>query len=186
LIYAKRPPVPNVPEKNPVQEAVSTLKSNQSLKTTIEDDAELCIPIWHAGMREAFLMHVSTTLDAIKKEGTFRAYTEACELYVEHCEAAKQAKAAWAVLNAATSEGEKTSKRLPRRQREARLWLTHQTLNCTQNTRRTLRRPNLLQRLPRTRENQMVQFYVNLLSSDSKYVWNKIVKEQTKTDPYDL
>jgi hypothetical protein len=30
----------------------------------------------------------------------------------------------------------------------------------------------------------MIQFYTNLLSSDAKYAWNKIVKEQTETDPY--
>jgi hypothetical protein len=29
------------------------------------------------GMREAFLMHVSTALDANKKQGTFKAYKEA-------------------------------------------------------------------------------------------------------------
>jgi hypothetical protein len=58
------PPVPYVPEKDPVQETVSLLKSNQSLKTTIGADAELCLPIWHCGTREAFLMHVSSAFNA--------------------------------------------------------------------------------------------------------------------------
>jgi hypothetical protein len=31
---------------------------------------------------------------------------------------------------------------------------------------------------------KMLQFYANLLSSDAKYVWNKIVKEQTEADPF--
>ncbi len=30
----------------------------------------------------------------------------------------------------------------------------------------------------------MCQFYVDLLSVDAKYVWNKIVKEQTESDPF--
>ncbi len=30
----------------------------------------------------------------------------------------------------------------------------------------------------------MFQVYANLLSADVKYVWNKVVKEQTETDPY--
>jgi hypothetical protein len=30
----------------------------------------------------------------------------------------------------------------------------------------------------------MFQFYANLLSSDAKYAWNKIVREQTDMDPY--
>ncbi len=31
---------------------------------------------------------------------------------------------------------------------------------------------------------KMFQFYTNLLSLDVKYAWNKIVREQTDTDPY--
>ncbi len=79
----ERPPVPYVPEKDPVQETVSLLKSDQSLKTTIRVDAELRLPIWHCGTCEVFLMHVSSALDAIKKRGTFKAYKEAHEAYVE-------------------------------------------------------------------------------------------------------
>jgi hypothetical protein len=76
----ERPLVPYVPEKHPVQETVSLLKSDQSLKTTIGADAELRLPIWHCGMREAFFMHMSSALDAIKKRGTFKAYMEAHEV----------------------------------------------------------------------------------------------------------
>jgi hypothetical protein len=81
-----------VPEKDPIQEMISLLKSDQILKTTIGVDAELHLPIWHCRTREAFLMHVSSALDAIKKQGTFKAYKEAHEAYVEQQEAAKQAK----------------------------------------------------------------------------------------------
>jgi hypothetical protein len=31
---------------------------------------------------------------------------------------------------------------------------------------------------------KMIQFYMNLLSSGAKYVWNKIVKEQMGADPF--
>jgi hypothetical protein len=31
---------------------------------------------------------------------------------------------------------------------------------------------------------KMFQFYANLLSLDTKYAWNKIVREQTEADPY--
>jgi hypothetical protein len=72
-----------VPEKDPVQETFSLLKSDQSLKTTIRVDAELRLPIWHCKMRKAFLMHVSSAFNAIKKQGTFKAYKEAHEAYVE-------------------------------------------------------------------------------------------------------
>jgi hypothetical protein len=100
-----------VPEKDPIQETVSLLKSDQSLKTTIGVDAELHLPIWHCGTRKAFLMHVSSALDTIKKWGTFKAYKEANKAYVEHWEVAKQAKADMALFTAPTSKGKKSSKK---------------------------------------------------------------------------
>jgi hypothetical protein len=79
----ERPPVPYVPEKDLVQEMVSALKSEQSLKTTIGVDAELRLPIWHCGMHEAFLMHVSSALNAIEKRATIKDYKKAHKAYVE-------------------------------------------------------------------------------------------------------
>jgi hypothetical protein len=68
----EHPPVPYVPEKDSIQETVFALKSDQNLKTTIGEDAELRFPIWHCGKREAVLMHVSTALNAIKKRAPSR------------------------------------------------------------------------------------------------------------------
>jgi hypothetical protein len=99
------PLVPYMPEKNPVQETVSLLKSDQSLKTTIGVDAKLRLPIWHCRTRKAFLMHVSSALNAIKKQGTFKAYKKAHKAYVKQHKVAKQAKAALALLTAPTREG---------------------------------------------------------------------------------
>jgi hypothetical protein len=101
----ERPPVSYVPEKDPVQETVSLLKSDQSLKTKIGIDAELRLPIWHCRTREAFLMHVSSALNAIKKQGTFKAYKEVHKAYVEQKEVVKQAKAALDLFTAPTSKG---------------------------------------------------------------------------------
>ncbi len=100
-----------MPEKDPVQETVSALKSDQSLKTTIRVDAELRLPIWHCGMRKAFLMHMSSALDTIEKRGTFKAYKEAHKAYVEQHEVAKQAKSNLALLLAFTSKKEKVSEK---------------------------------------------------------------------------
>jgi hypothetical protein len=111
FVLQECPPVPYVPEKDPVQETFSALKSDQSLKTTIGEDAELRLPIWHCGKREAFLMHVSTALDAIKKRVIFKAYKEAQEAYEEQCKVAKQAKAALAILPVPTSKGKKASEK---------------------------------------------------------------------------
>ncbi len=100
-----------MPEKDPVQEKVSALKSDHSLKTTIGVDVELHLPIWHCGMRKAFLMHVRSALDTIKKRGTFKTYKEAHKAYVEQCKVAKQAKAALALLLVPTSKGKKDSEK---------------------------------------------------------------------------
>jgi hypothetical protein len=62
-------------------------------------------------MCEAFHMHVSSALNAIKKRSTFKAYKEAYKAYVEQREVAKQAKAALALFTALTSKGEKDSKK---------------------------------------------------------------------------
>jgi hypothetical protein len=166
----EHPLVPCVPEKDPVQETVSALKSDQSLKTTIGVDAELHLPIWHCRMRKAFLMHVSSALDAIEKQGTFKTYKEAHKAYVEQCDVAKQAKAALALLKAPTSKGKKASKkasekepvkkssekekiserslqrnplrrrRFPRRPRKVQLWLTHQPQNFAMSNRPSMTR----------------------------------------------
>jgi hypothetical protein len=148
----KHPLVSYVPEKDPVQETVSALKSNQSLKTTIGDDAKLRILIWHAGMHEAFLMQVSTALNAIKKQGTFKALAEACVLYVD-CKAVKQAKAALDLVNATTSKGEKNSKKASQKPKEGAAPADAIAPELRAECEKTLRRPNLPQRPPRTRKN---------------------------------
>jgi hypothetical protein len=108
----ERPLVPYVPEKDPIQETAFLLKSDQSLKTTIEVNAELRLPIWHCRTHKAFLIHVSSALDTIKKRGIFKAYKEARKAYyVEQCKAAKQVKAALALFMAPTSKGKKDSKK---------------------------------------------------------------------------
>jgi hypothetical protein len=81
-----------VPEKDKVQEAVSMMKGLQ-LKTSIGKDRTLNFPVWNSNTKEAMLMHVMATLDAIKKCGHFKAYKVAHALYVEKKGAAKQAKA---------------------------------------------------------------------------------------------
>ncbi len=67
----KPPPVPYVPEKDKVQEEISKTR-NMEIKTLIEKDTTMNFPVWQGnGTREAFLMHVTAVLDAIKKRGHF-------------------------------------------------------------------------------------------------------------------
>jgi hypothetical protein len=77
------PPVPYVPTKDEVQEEVARLR-NLEIKTTIKKDITLNFLVWHEnGMREAFLMHMTAVLDAIKKHGHFYDYKKAEKVHKE-------------------------------------------------------------------------------------------------------
>jgi hypothetical protein len=78
------PPVPYyIPTKDEVHEEVAKLR-NLKIKTIIEKDTTLNFPVWHKnGTREAFLMHVTVVLDAIKKRGHFLDYKKAEKVHEE-------------------------------------------------------------------------------------------------------
>ncbi len=62
----KRPPIPYVPEKRRCHH-----KDNH-LKTQIGKGMKLRVPLWHSSMHEAFLIHVGSAREAIKKKGYFK------------------------------------------------------------------------------------------------------------------
>jgi hypothetical protein len=91
--------VPNIPEKDEVQEEVTKLR-NLQIKTSMEKDTTLNFPVWHKnGTREAFLMHVMGILDAIKKRGHFNNYNTAQKAHDEAKQAVELAKAGLALLD---------------------------------------------------------------------------------------
>jgi hypothetical protein len=69
MALREHPPIPYVPEKDSVQETVSSYKDNH-LTTLIKEGTELQVPIWHSGMREAFLIHVGSAREVIEKRAT--------------------------------------------------------------------------------------------------------------------
>jgi hypothetical protein len=84
-------PVPYIPEKDKVQEEIAKLQ-NLQIKTFLEKDTTLSFPVWHKnGTREAFLMHVTAVLDAMKKCGHFKDYDRAQKAYEEAEKAAESA-----------------------------------------------------------------------------------------------
>jgi hypothetical protein len=133
-------------------------------------------------------MHVSTAVNANKKRGTFKAHKEAAEAYVEKCKAAKQAKAALAVLNAATSEDEKSSKKASQKTREGMVLDDAPDPELCVEYQAVYKKAKIAAETAKNnRESaatEMFQFYANLLSTDIKCTWNKIVKEQMEADPF--
>ncbi len=80
MALRERPLILYVPEKDSVQETVSSYKENH-LKTLIKEGTELRVPIWHSGMREAFLIHVGSAQEAIKKKGYFKSFEDHSDDY---------------------------------------------------------------------------------------------------------
>ncbi len=61
---------------------------SMAIKTTIEKDTTLNFSVWQEnGTCEAFLMHVTAVIDAIKKRGHFDDYEKATWKYTEAKEA---------------------------------------------------------------------------------------------------
>jgi hypothetical protein len=199
------PPVPYIPKKDKVQEEVANLRKLQ-IKTLLEKDTMLNFLMWQEnGIREAFLMHVTVVLDAMKKRGHVNNYNRAQKAYEEAKKAAELAEAGLALLEG-TSAG-MTSKRkkkaLPKAKEAAKeaLAKAHETkpeakgaVEAT-NVTEDLMKDDFqvdLEKAKQAREtaqgtmtaaaNLMFTFYSNLLSPKSKYAWNKIVIEQTESN----
>ncbi len=91
MSLCERPPIPYVPEKASVQDTISSYKDNH-LKTLINKGTELQVPIWHPGMREAFLIHVGSAQEGIKKKGYFKSFEEYSDTYDDKRQKIKELK----------------------------------------------------------------------------------------------
>jgi hypothetical protein len=133
-------------------------------------------------------MHVSTAVNTIKRRGTFKAHKEASELYVEHCKAAKQMKAALAVWNAATSKGEKTSKKASQKTKTGTALVDAPDPELCAEYQTELEKAKFAAETAKNKKEsaakEMFQFYANLLSVDAKNAWKKILKEHTESDQF--
>jgi hypothetical protein len=116
---------------------------------------------------------------------------------------AKQAKATLALFMASTSKGEKASEKVSRKEPAKKSSEKEKAPNNTKEGLALAEAPapelcNKYQALynkatfaketakskRETAATEMFQFYTNLLSSDAKYAWNKIVQEQMEADPF--
>jgi hypothetical protein len=104
------PSVLYIPKKDKAQEEVVKLR-NLQIKTLLEKDTTLNFPVWHEnGTQEAFFMHVTGVLDAIKKRSHFNNYDKAQKAHDEAKQAVELAKVGLALLNG-TSIGKKNCKK---------------------------------------------------------------------------
>ncbi len=200
-------PVPYILEKDKVQEKVAKLQ-NLQIKTLLEMDTTLNFPVWHKnGTREAFLMHVTAVLDAMKKHGHFNNYDRVQKAYEEAMKAAKSAEAGLALLKG-TSAGttSKRKKKALAKAKEAAKEALAKAHGTKPEAKEAVEAPNVtedlmkdgfqadLEKARQAREtaqgtmtaatNLMFTFYLNLPSPKSKYAWNKIIIKQTESNPF--
>ncbi len=107
-LVPKRPPIPYVPEKDSVQDTVSSFKDNH-LKTLINKGTELRVPIWHSGTPKAFLIHVGSAGEAIKKKGYFKSFEEYSKPFTNKRKKIKELKDQLTALKEASETSTKTS-----------------------------------------------------------------------------
>jgi hypothetical protein len=191
------PPVPYVPTKVEVQEEVARLR-NLEIKTTIEKDITLNFPVWHKnGTQEAFLMHVTAVLDAIKKCAHFQNYGKAEKVHEDAKKAVESAGAALSLLN---GTGTKAKRFCKKKAREAVEKALAKALDLESEAKEAEEasevnddsmKAGFLEDIEKAKQAQstakgamtaavgkMFTFYSNLSSPESKYSWNKIVGEQ--------
>ncbi len=195
------PPVPYVSTKDKVQDEVVKLR-NLEIKTMIEKDMTLNFQMWcKNGTRKAFLMHVTAVLNAIKKHGYFYNYKKAAKDLKESTKAVESAKAALSLLNGPGVKTKKSRKKIKEVKKDA----TAKVKGSKSDAKEAKDAPEaddkmkagFLVDLEKAKQsqrtakgamtvaaNQMLAFYLNLLSPESKYAWNKIVSKQTESDPY--
>jgi hypothetical protein len=95
------------------------------IKTQIKKDTTLNFPVWQENRtQEAFLMHVTAVLDAIKKRGHFGNYKKAAHKYQEANKAIKSARAGLSLLEEtekkASKEIKRSTKKNPKKVRSPR------------------------------------------------------------------
>ncbi len=133
---------------------------------------------------------MSTALNAIEKWGTFKAYKEAQEAYVEQCKVAKQMKAALAILPAPNSKGKKDSKKASgkkspenekasQKTKESMALANASTPELCKEYQPVYNKASFMKETTKNKREaaatKMFQFYANVLSLDAKYLWYKIV-----------
>jgi hypothetical protein len=196
-------PVPYVPTKDEVQEEVAKLR-NLEIKTTIKKDTTLNFPVWHEnGTCEAFLMHVRAVLDAIKKCGHFLDYKKAEKIHEEAKKAIELARAGLSLLDGTGTKSKRFHNKKAKEAIEKALAKAQDSKSEARNSEEASKVNNnsmkagFLEDLEKAKQSQstakgvmtaaaskMFMFYLNLLSLESKYSWNKIVGKQMESDPY--
>jgi hypothetical protein len=148
-------------------------------------------------------MHVTAVLDAIKKRGHFLDYEKVEKVHKEAKKAVESARASLSLLNGTGAESKWFCKKKAKEAAEKALAKAQDSKSEARESKEASKMNNnsmktgFLEDLEKAKQAQstakgamtaaaskMFMFYSNLLSPESKYLWNKIVGKQTESDPY--
>ncbi len=193
-------PVPYVPVKDEVQDEVTRMRSME-IKTTLERNTTLNVAMWQEnGTCKAFLMHVTAVLDAVKKRGHLDDYKKAAGQYEKAKEAVETARAGLLLLREGVRKSSKEQKKTKEGKKVAPV-KAPEPVSAAKEAKvapaakddmkasfsSDLEKAKQAQRTSKgamtVAASKMFLFYSNLLSPESKYAWNKIVSEQTESNP---
>ena len=166
---------------------VSSFKDNH-LKMLINKGTELQVPIWHSGTRKAFLIHVGSAREAIKKKWYFESFEEYSETFAAKHERIKQLKDQL-VETDGTSGQTGTSRKSGKNSKETTVEASAEgSTPLHADIKAELKQAledaaEAMTKCDKAAEN-MFQLYANILSVDARYPRNKIVQEQTNAHPY--
>eukprot|EP00804_Cyclotella_cryptica_P012152 CCRYP_009841-RA/>CCRYP_009841-RA protein AED:0.19 eAED:0.61 QI:0/0/0/1/1/1/2/0/435 len=154
-----KPPIPYIPEKDDLQEAV---ESTATIKLTLPTKVELRVSVWSRGTPEKFLVHVQQAIAAIKAKGLQEAYERLVRAEKECTEKLEEA-----VLSRDLTEGEvRDDSALSKAIDKA--------------TEAQTKAKSAVEQVA----NQIFQLYSNFLSEEARQPWSKILAEQIDCSPW--
>jgi hypothetical protein len=208
------PPIYYISKKDEVHEEVARLRNLQIKTSLEKDTTLNFLVWHANGTKEAFLMHVKAVLDAIKKCGHFKDYKKAERAYDEAKQAIELAKEGLALLNGTSRGKKNCKKKALAKAKEAAMEAAKEAAKeapakdpnpkseakeaeeapkVNDDTMRAgfqvdLAKAKQAQKIAKgtmtAAASKMFTFYLNLLSPESKYAWNKIVSKQTESNPF--
>jgi hypothetical protein len=150
-------------------------------------------------------MHVTAVLDAIKKRGHLDDYEKAGWQYEKAREAVESARAGLSLLEESMRKASKEKKKTKDKAKEGKKVApakAPEPMSAAKEAKvapaanddmkacfsSDLEKAKQSQRIAKgamtVAASKMFLFYLNLLSPESKYAWNKIISEQTESNPY--
>jgi len=195
-VGGKNSPIRYIPEQDPIQEALETKHQPTSFKLTLPSGSEMRMTRWASGTPEHFLIHVRGAIHAIKEMGLntkFKEAMEAVETATLDLDIAKTGykqelkkgegddtpQQAVGAGKAAADKPKKLRKAEGEDSPPAAVVAAKATLDKARKER------NEAQDRADVIGMQIFQLYGNLLTDEARQPWEKIVKAQTDTIPWE-